>query len=471
MATAETTGPFDPGKVGAWIARGRPPAEAAQLAAIWRRFPDLPAGAEPEDRMQRLRERVRAMRPLNDAIAGRNAQEREHRNFAFTATRLAAGQGDDRDRAILAGRDIHGFAWMAAVRYADGLHAARSGWPYAPYCTGSERDAYDRGFTEGGGDRDDLFDAARRALRVAVRQREPGTVLSARPLPSSWPKPDDACRPAPWSRRLVIFGAAEAGLVAHNDNSALFLPALLAHEGGDGAAVVLVVVGDVLCTLVDVRAAATWPPPPADLNTLFAANDFSDILVAAQGADLAVIDAHAGRLPLVRHQERLRHTLPLQRAQFALWLERGLCPGETRAAGHIRWGKAIHGLVARLGELTASWSGKDAQGHRIVVTVTATGEPARGYVAGDGAALEPVFHVSNRKAVRGAMTHALRRFAGGIRLAPQNSCKREEADNERCSCTPAPIGQAHRRTLVGAGANSLASQAHARHAVSNGTRT
>lgn len=470
MATVETSGPFDPGKAGAWIARGRAPAEAAQLAVIWRRFPDLPAGAEPEARMQRLRERVGAMRPLNDAIALRNARERERRNFAFTASRLAAGRGDDRDRAILAGRDIHGFAWMAAVRYADGLHAARSGWPYAPYCTGSERDAYDRGFTEGGGDRDDLFDTARRALRVAVRQREPGTVLSARPLPSSWPKPDDACRPAPWSRRLVIFGAAEAGLAAHNDNSALLLPALLAREGADAAAV-LVVVGDVLCALDDVRAAASWPPPAVDLNTLFAAGDFSDILVAAQGADLAVIDAHAGLLPLVRHQERLRHTLPLQRAQFALWLERCLCHGETRAAGHIRWGKAIHRLVARLGELTATWSGKDAQGHRIVVTVTATGEPARGYVAGDGVALEPVFHVSNRKTVRGVMTLALRRFAGGIRLAPQNSCKQEEDDVDLYSSTPAPIGQAHRRPLVGAGANSLASKVRARNARQNGTRT
>ena len=150
MATVETSGPFDPRKAGAWIARGRPPAEAVQLAVIWRRFPDLPAGAEPEARMQRLRERVGAMRPLNDAIARRNAQERERRNFAFTASRLAAGQGDDRDRAILAGQDIHGFAWMAAVRYADGLQAARSGWPYAPYCTGSERDAYDHGFREGG---------------------------------------------------------------------------------------------------------------------------------------------------------------------------------------------------------------------------------------------------------------------------------------------------------------------------------
>ncbi|WP_292962848.1 hypothetical protein [Novosphingobium sp. UBA1939] len=470
MATAETMGPFDPGKAAAWIARGRPPAEAAQLAAIWRRYPDLPAGASADARMRRLRERVGAMRPLNDAIARRNAQDREHRNFAFTATRLAAGQGDDRDRAILAGRDIHGFAWMAAVRYADGLQAARSGWPYAPHAVGTERDAYDRGFREGGGDRDDLFDTARRALRVAEPQREPVPALSSRPLPSTWPKPDDARRPAPWSRRLVIFGAAEAGLAARTSNSAVLLPPLLVREGADAAAV-LVVVGDALCALDDARAAATCPPPPADLNTLFAGRDFSDILVAAQGEDLAVIDAHALFLPLARHQERLRHTLPLQRAQFALWLERGLCPGETRAAGHIRWGKTIHGLVARLGELTATWSGKDAQGHRIVITVTATGEPARGYVAGDGAALEPVFHVSNRKAVRGAMTHALRRFAGGIRLAPHHSYKREEADMELNSSTPAPIGRVHHRPLAGAGANSLASQARARHATPNGTRT
>ncbi|WP_210417684.1 hypothetical protein [Novosphingobium sp. EMRT-2] len=268
----------------------------------------------------------------------------------------------------------------------------------------------------------------------------------------------------------MIFGAAEAGLAAPTNNRAVLLPPLLAHEGGDGAAV-LVVVGDVLCALDDVRAAATWPPPPANLNSLFAGRDFSDILVAAQGADLAVIDAHAPFLPLARHQERLRHTLPLQRTQFARWLERGLCPGETRAAGHIRWGKAIHGLVARLGELTATCTGKDAHGHRIVITLTTTGEPARDYVAGDGAALEPVFHVSNRKAVRGAMTLALRRFAGGTRLAPHHSCKREEADVDLYLPTSALIGQGHHRPLVGAGANSLASQARARHAAPNGKRT
>jgi hypothetical protein len=134
MATAEATGPFDPGGAGV-DRRGRPPAEAAQLAAIWRRFPDLPAGAGPETGCSACGTR-RAMRPFHDAIARRNAQERERRNFTFTVSRLAAGQGDDRDRAILAGRDIHGFAWMAAVRYADGLQAARSGWPYAPHAEG-----------------------------------------------------------------------------------------------------------------------------------------------------------------------------------------------------------------------------------------------------------------------------------------------------------------------------------------------
>jgi hypothetical protein len=85
--------------------------------------------------MQRLRNASRdATLPRCHRASERAGAER--RNFTFTVSRLAEGQGDDRDRAILAGRDIHGFAWMAAVRYADGLQAARSGWPYAPHAEG-----------------------------------------------------------------------------------------------------------------------------------------------------------------------------------------------------------------------------------------------------------------------------------------------------------------------------------------------
>lgn len=415
MARVEAGAPFDPAEAASWMTRGRPPVEAARLASIWRRYPDLPAAAHADDRIQRLRDRAVAMRAFHDALDRRNQQAREIRNFAFTASRIAQGVGDDRDRAILAGRDRHGYRWMPCVRYAEGLMVARGGRAYAPHCTGEEREAYDRGFAEGGGDPGDIFDAARRALRAAVAREIPAEPALARPLPSTWPKPDDARRPTPWSRRLVILGAAEAGLASGAAECPMVLPALLAREGAADT-IVLVVAGGVLVDRESCVTASTWPPPPADLPALLAGRDIDDILVAAQGADLAVIDAHASLLPLARHQERLRHTAALQRAQLTLWLDRGLCAGESRAAGHIRWGKINRGLVARLGELTATYTGKDAQGHRIAITLTATGTPAAGYVACDGAELVPAVFVSNRKAVRGAMEGALRRFAGAIRL-------------------------------------------------------
>lgn len=412
MARVETVTPFDPAEAAIWMARGRPPADAARLASIWRRYPDLPASAPADDRMRRLRDRAMAMRAFHDALDRRNQQAREIRNFAYTASRIAQGVGDDRDRAILAGRDRHGYRWMPSVRYAEGLMVARGGRAYAPHCTGEERDAYDRGFAEGGGDPGDIFDAARRALRVAVARQTPAEPALARPLPSTWPKPDDARRPTPWSRRLIILGAAEAGLASGQADCPMVL---LAREGAADT-IILIVAGGVLVDRESCVTASTWPPPPADLPALLAGRDVDDILIAVQGADLAVIDAHAHVLPLARHQERLRHTAALQRAQFALWLDRGLCAGESRAAGHIRWGKVNRGLVARLGELTATYTGKDAQGHRIAVTLTATGTPAAGYMACDGAELDPAVFVSRRKAVRGAMEGALRRFAGAIRL-------------------------------------------------------
>lgn len=376
MARVAMGTPFDPAEAASWIARGRPPADAARLASIWRRYPDLPAAAPADDRMRRLRDRAVAMRAFHDAL------------------------------------DRHGYRWMPCVRYAEGLIVARGGRAYAPHCTGEEREAYDRGFAEGGGDPGDIFDAARRALRAAVAREIPAEPALARPLPSTWPKPDDARRPTPWSRRLVILGAAEAGLAS----GAVDCPIVLLAREGAADTIVLVVADGVLVDRESCVTASTWPLPPADLPALLAGRDIDDILVAAQGADLAVIDAHASLLPLARHQERLRHTAALQRAQFALWLDRGLCAGESRAAGHIRWGKVNRGLVARLGELTATYTGKDTEGHRIAITLTATGTPAAGYVACDGAELVPAVFVSNRKAVRGGMEGALRRFAGAIRL-------------------------------------------------------
>src|SRR3546814_21124805 len=72
-------------------------------------------------------------------------------NFAFTGRRGAEGRGDERDRAILRARDLHGHDWDRSVRYADGWYAAHAGWDPecrkpGPLDAGAE--AYDHGFCE-----------------------------------------------------------------------------------------------------------------------------------------------------------------------------------------------------------------------------------------------------------------------------------------------------------------------------------
>lgn len=168
---------FDPSDPAAWLSRGRTPEHAAAIAAAWRTFPDLPAAAPLADRMARGRERIAAMRSVNDAIAAESAAQREATNFAFTDDQVRRGRGDDRDIAILRGHENYGFSWDLANRYADGWYAAHAGWPHH-YPDGipsrtpiAERHAaYDRGFTDGGGDRTDLFDAARRSFVAEVRR-------------------------------------------------------------------------------------------------------------------------------------------------------------------------------------------------------------------------------------------------------------------------------------------------------------
>lgn len=115
--------PFDPADTDAWIAHGRSPVQAAALADAWRRFPDLANDSPLDQRMARMRERVAALRPVMEAMAHMAEAERQARNFAFTARRVAEGQGDDRDRAILRARDLHGHDWDRSVRYADGWYA------------------------------------------------------------------------------------------------------------------------------------------------------------------------------------------------------------------------------------------------------------------------------------------------------------------------------------------------------------
>src|SRR3546814_15640924 len=78
--------------------------------------------------MARMRERVTALRPVMEAMAHMVEAERQARNFAFTARRVGEGRGDDRDRAILRARDLHGPDWDRSVRYADGWYDAHAGW-------------------------------------------------------------------------------------------------------------------------------------------------------------------------------------------------------------------------------------------------------------------------------------------------------------------------------------------------------
>ena len=154
------TDDFDPADAASWLARGRTPEHAAAIAAAWRDFPDLPSTAPLDERMQRGRERVAAMRVVNDAISAHGEAERQAANFAFTERQLRTGKGSDRDVAVLRGRDAYGYDWDVCNRYADGWYAAHAGWPHrypegvpcrAPVQVRNA--AYDRGFSDGGGDR------------------------------------------------------------------------------------------------------------------------------------------------------------------------------------------------------------------------------------------------------------------------------------------------------------------------------
>jgi hypothetical protein len=433
---------FDPTDPASWRARGRSPDHAALLAKVWRQYPDLPPSASAEDRMERGRLRIAALRPINDAIAAETERQRQQRNFAFTERQLAAGQGSDRDVAILRGRDVHGYDWDRAIRYVDGWYAAHAGWDYRPFIStgGGHADAlqgaYDRGFHEGGGDTADLFDTARRAIRAAERLSDlplpPIAPAVARPLPSDWPKPTDAPRPTRWDRRLLIIEGKEprpvpAGTAALDHFQGEHFARIRAHPGAQGATMVILsaVHGFVLATdimqpagisMTTARAAdlASDAAQRDRLRACLAGREVDDILVIADAPSIDVIDAHASALPLCRSMERTRNT-PLQRkAQLQVWLDRGLAPGAVMGSGHIRWGKVAKGLTGRLGEFTAHYAGPTpGRGHRILIKHT-DGTIATGCVAPTGEPLDPYIHISNRSRLRVAMTQALRSFAGSI---------------------------------------------------------
>jgi hypothetical protein len=342
---------FDPDDANTWLTRGRSPEHAQARAQAWRDFPDLPTTASAESRMARTRERVQAMRPINDAIAAAAEAEWQRRNFQHVQGRADVGTISVSDEAILRGRDVHGYNWDVAISYSQGSYAAHTGWPHGrsspTRAIPEHRTAYDRGFADGGGDPSDLFDAARRSIVATDRsgaQAEADTrPVQSRPLPSSWPRPSDNARPARWNRRLLIL-ADDPEFAGGPTNSVL--DQVLSRPDaeqlniilltGSGFAVPPNASGARALTAEGCHELMQDPEQTVALRHLIAGVTLDDILVAAQGDALAVLDAHAGALPLCRTMERTRNTVLQQRQHLRTWLDRGAIGPGNMGAGHIR---------------------------------------------------------------------------------------------------------------------------------------
>ncbi len=425
---------FDPADVACWLSRGRRPEHAVAIAAAWRDHPDLPNDAPLADRQARFRDRVAAMRPVNQAIAAQLEAETQAKNFTFVEARQRDGKANVRDLAILIGRDRYGYDWHLCQRYADGQYAAHAGWPHrypdafpsrAPLAV--RQAAYDQGFSDGGGDRSDLFDSARRTYLAQTRQDNSPVVQTpapkGRPLPSSWPKPSDTPRPARWSRRLAIISDADVSGGDGDRGPWDFLRLILDRPGADEATVL------VLSNSGFVPAAEYQPTTSegrsrlADLTVMthqltqaLADQEFEDILVALQGHDLDLLDSVAGVLPLCRTMELTRNTELQRRAHLKLWLDRGYGDNQAMGAGHIRWGKVIHGHIGKLGEFTARHAGPAPAGGHLVRVEFADGRLAVGYAAADGSPMSPEIVITSKSRLRPAIATALRTFAAATPL-------------------------------------------------------
>ena len=431
---------LDPTDMRCWLSRGRTVEQANELARIWKTFPDLPATAPLEDRRARGRERIAAMKPLHDADSAKVEAERQTRNFAFMASRAQNGTITDHEIAILRGREIHSYDWDLAVAYASGWTAADEGREHRFHADGSRRQeekrvAYDCGFTDGGGDQDDLFDAARRSNLAAIRrdnQHPPQTTpLMAKPAPSSWPKPNDHARPTRWSRRLLIVSDATIEEVTPGlmqVSSLRLAEEIRARPGTEAMTIVTIdrhagfVVNDcpvetpVQITTARADEMIADPRNGDELRAILRGREIDDVLIAVQGDYLRIVDAFASALPLCTNMERAQNSLLQQRAHLRCWLDRGYDGTENLGAGHIRWGKAIHGLTGKLGEFTARHVGPaPRRGHLIRIEVEGGGL-AEGYATSTGDRLEPQIVVSNKTAIRREMASALRAFGGGTRL-------------------------------------------------------
>lgn len=409
---------FDPADAHCWIASGRPAHHAQALADAWHSFPDLPNEAPLEERMARTRERVRMLRPLHEAMSEETERNRIAANFAFVERAVASGSSDSRKGMILEAREVHGYSWDAAVAYADGRYAAQAGWASRPPshmrsdALDIRRPAYHQGFLDGGGQPDDIFDVARRSLAVPPSApSQAHNPRTARPLPSQWATPTDMPPPASWHRRLLLLGASE-----WTSGDIGILAMLRERPGHEATAIYVIDAEAVLRSLL--APASLLPNDSAGVRERFRAADYTDILVAANDAELARLDAHAGLLPLVRTMERTRNSVLQQRAQFRLWLARGRAPGEQFAAGHIRWSKMAAGLSGRLGDFTVRYAGPASpRGHRIIVE-DQSGRPAQGYRNARGEDLHPEIIIGNKRYARTAMASLLRQFAAALRLGP-----------------------------------------------------
>jgi hypothetical protein len=431
---------FDSTDMRCWLTRGRSVEQATELALIWRSYPDLPPTAPLEDRMARGRERIAAMKPLNHAIAARTEDERQTRNFAFVELRAQEGTIVDSEIAILRGRDRYGYDWDLAVAYASGWTAADAGWEHRFCADGSrrqdaKREAYDRGFADGGGDQADLFDAARRSNLAAIRRDNQRPVAPlpprARPAPSSWPKPNDHARPTRWSRRLLIVSDATIEEVTPGlmrVSSLRLVDEIRARPGTEAMTIVtidrhdgFVVNGCPVETKVPIAASRAdemiADPSHGDaLRAILSGHEIDDVLIAVQGDYLRIVDAFASALPLCANMERSQNSLLQQRAHLRCWLDRGYDGTDNLGAGHIRWGKAIKGLTGKLGEFTARHVGPAPRRGHLIRIEAERGTLAEGYATSTGERLATEITVSNKTNIRREMAAALRAFGGTTRL-------------------------------------------------------
>ncbi|HEX7857665.1 MULTISPECIES: hypothetical protein [Sphingomonadaceae] len=342
------------------------------------------------------------------------------------------------------GADLHGLDWDSAVNFAQGWYAAHAGWPHrAPLPNRADKpapslvEAYDRGFADGGGDPSDLFDAARRANRVA----EPATGTAAGVahrqsgrLPiSQWAAPSDQAPPVSWPRRLLVLSTPDMHRTPLTERSKRSAPSAfeLARAGGREDLTILLLSARAGFTLAGVEAeadSACLTPARADelisdpsqcdaITALLAGRQFDDILVSAHGDYLRVIDAFSAMFPLCRTMARTRNSPLQQRAHLRTWLDRGRAPGTNIGAGHIRWSKVAQGLSAKLGEFVVRYAGPASQRGHLIHMMLTDGSLATGYVTAAREPLAPDIWISSKARLREEMTLALRRFGGATRLA------------------------------------------------------